>query len=87
MLVRQQRQLARVGDVVRDRLVKGMRSEYHSITDTWDVHNISMDTVKRDLRQKGMRIKSRAQSHTTEPPTPMAFATSHDDATTELLKR
>jgi hypothetical protein len=31
-------------------LVKGMRSEYHSITDTWDVHNLSMDTVKRDLR-------------------------------------
>jgi hypothetical protein len=46
-----------------------------------------MDTVKRDLRQKGMRIESRAQSHTTEPPTPTAFAASHDDATTELLKQ
>jgi hypothetical protein len=90
--VRHQRQLARVGDVVHDRriimyLVKGLRSEYHSITDTCDVQNFSMDTVKRDLRQKGMRIESRAQSHTTEPPTPTAFAASHDDATTELLKR
>jgi hypothetical protein len=46
-----------------------------------------MDTVKRDLRQKGMRIESRAQSHTTEPPTPTAFAASHDDATTKLLQR
>jgi hypothetical protein len=91
-LVRLQRQFARVGDVVHDRriimyLVNGMRNEYHSITDTWDVHNLSMDTVKRDLRQKGMRIKSHAQKHTTEPPTPTAFAASHDDATTELLKR
>jgi hypothetical protein len=91
-LVRLQPQLARVGDVVHDRciimyLVKGLRSKYHSITDTWDVHNLSMDTVKRDLRQKGMRIESHAQSHTTEPPTPTAFAASHDDATTDLLKR
>jgi hypothetical protein len=91
-LARLQRQLARVMDVVHDRriimyLVKGMRSEYHSITDTLDVHNLSMDTVKRHLRQKGMRIESRAQSHTTEPPTPTALAASHDDATTELLKR
>jgi hypothetical protein len=74
-LVRLQRQLARVGDVVHDRriimyLVKGMYSEYHSITDTWDVHSLSMDTVKRDLRQKDMRIESRAQSHTTEPQHP-----------------
>jgi hypothetical protein len=46
-----------------------------------------MDTVKRDLRQKGMRIESRAQSHTTEPPTPTAFAASHDDATIELRWR
>jgi hypothetical protein len=68
-------------------LVKGLRSEYHSITDTWDVHNLNMDTVERDIRQKGMRIDSRAQSHTTEPPTPTAFAASHNDATTELLKR
>jgi hypothetical protein len=68
-------------------LVKGLRSEYHSITDTWDVHNLSMDTVKRDLRQKGMCIESRAQSRTTELPTPMAFAASHNDAATELLKR
>jgi hypothetical protein len=73
-LVRLHRQLARVGDVVHDRriimyLVKGMRNEYHSITDTWDVHNLSMDAVKRDLRQKGMRIDSRAQSHPAEPPT------------------
>jgi hypothetical protein len=37
--------------------------------DTWDVHDLSVDTVKRDLRQKGMRIESRAQLHTTEPPT------------------
>ena len=86
-LVRLQRQLARVGNVVHDRriimyLVKGLRSEFHSITDTWDVHNLSMD-----LRQKGMCIESHAQSHTTEPPTPTAFAASHDDATTELLKR
>jgi hypothetical protein len=90
-LVRLQRHLARVGDVVHDRriimyLIKGMRSEYHPITNTWDVHNISMDTVKRDLRQKDMRIESRAQSHTTEPPTPTAFAASHDDATTDLFK-
>jgi hypothetical protein len=64
--------------------VKGPRSEYHSITDTWDVHNLSMGVVKRDFRQKGMRIESRTQSHTMEPPTPAAFATSHDDATSEL---
>jgi hypothetical protein len=80
-LARPLRQLARVGDVVHDRriimyLVKGLRSEYYSITDRWDVHNLSMDTIKRDLRQKGMRIESRAQSHTTEPPMPTAFATS-----------
>jgi hypothetical protein len=68
-------------------LVKGLRSEYHSITGTWDIHNFSMDTVKRELRQNGMRIESRVQSHTTEPPTPTAFAASHDDATTELLKK
>jgi hypothetical protein len=43
-----------------------------------------MDTVKRDIRQKGMRIEIRAQSHTMEPPTPTAFATSHDDATAKL---
>jgi hypothetical protein len=91
-LVRLQRQLARVGDVVHDRriimyLVKVLRGENHSITETWDVHNLSMDAVKRDRRQKGMRIESRAQSHTTEPPTPKAFAASHDDATTDLLKR
>jgi hypothetical protein len=91
-LVRLQRPLARVGDVVHDRriimyLVKSLRKEYHSVTDTWDVYNLSMDTVKRDLRQKGMRIESRAQSRTTEPPTPTAFAASHDDATTKLLKQ
>jgi hypothetical protein len=92
-LVRLQRQLARVvGDVVHDRriimyLVKGLRSEYHSITDTWDVHNLNMDTVKRDYRQKSMRIDSRAQSHATEPPTPVAFAASRDDAAIEHLKR
>jgi hypothetical protein len=68
-------------------LVKGLRSEYHSIIDTWDVHNLSMDAVKRDFRQKGMRIESRAQLHTADPPTPMAFAASNDDATTEVLKR
>jgi hypothetical protein len=90
-LVRLQRQLARVGDVVNDRriilhLMKTMCSEYHSVTDTWDVHNISVDAVKRDLRQKGMRIESRAQSRTTEPPAPTALAASHDDATTEVLK-
>jgi hypothetical protein len=67
-------------------LVKGLRSEYHSITDTWDEYNLSMDTVKRDHRQKGMRIGSLAQSHTTEPPTPTAFAFSYDDATNGLLK-
>jgi hypothetical protein len=55
-LVRLQRQLARVGDVVHARriimyLVKGLRSEYHSITETWDAHNLSMDAVKRDLSQ------------------------------------
>jgi hypothetical protein len=91
-LVRLQRHLARVGDVVHDRriimyLVKGMRSEYHSITNTWDVHCLSMDTLKRDLRQKGMRIESRARSHVKEPPTPTAFAASHDDGTTDFLKR
>jgi hypothetical protein len=46
-----------------------------------------MATVKRDLRERGMRIESRAQSHTAEPPTPTAFAASHDDAMTKLLKR
>jgi hypothetical protein len=66
--------------------VKGMRSEYHSITDTRDVHNLIMDAVKHDLCQKGMRIESRSQSHTTEPPTHTTFAKSHD-ATTKLLKR
>jgi hypothetical protein len=75
-LVRLQRQLARVGDVVHDRriimyLVKGMRSEYHFITGTWDVHNLSMDAVKRDLHQKDMRIESRAQSRKMEPSTPL----------------
>jgi 23S rRNA maturation mini-RNase III len=65
-LVRLQRQLARVGDAVYDRriimyLVKGMRSEHHSTIDKWGVHNISMDAVKRDLRQKGMRIENRVQ--------------------------
>jgi hypothetical protein len=34
-----------------------------------------------------MRIENRAQSYATEPPTPTDFAASHDDATTELLKR
>jgi predicted transcriptional regulator len=68
-LVRLQRQLARVGEDVHDRrvimcLVKGLRQEYHSITDTWDVHNLSMDAVKRDLRQKGMRIESRGRTQT-----------------------
>jgi hypothetical protein len=91
-LVRLQRQLSRVGDVVHDRciimyLVKGLRSDYHSITDTRDVRNLSLDAVKRDLRQKGMRIESRAQSHAAQPPTPTALAASHDDATTEILKR
>jgi hypothetical protein len=56
-------------------LAKGLRNEHRSITDTWDVLNLSMDAVKRDLRQYGMRIESRGQSHTTEPPTPTAFAT------------
>jgi hypothetical protein len=68
-------------------LVKGMRSKYYSITDTWDVHDLNMDAVKCDLRQKGMRIESGAQSHAAKPPTPTAFAASHDDATTKLLKR
>ena len=91
-LVQLQRQLARVGDVVHDRriimyLVKGLRSEYHSITGTWDVNNLSMDTVKRELRQKGMRIESRVQSHTAEPPTPTAIAASHDDTSTKPLKQ
>jgi hypothetical protein len=92
-LVRLQRELARVGAVVHDRrvimyLVHGMRSEYHSITDTWDVHNLSTDTVKHDLRQKGMRFENRsAQSHTTKPPTPTAFAASDNDARTERWKR
>jgi hypothetical protein len=41
-LVRLQRQLARVGDVLHDRciimhLVKDMRSEYYSITDMWEL--------------------------------------------------
>jgi hypothetical protein len=45
-----------------------------------------MDVVKRDLRHKGMRIESRAQSRA-EPPTPTAFATSHDHGSTETLKR
>jgi hypothetical protein len=91
-LVRLQRRLARVWYVVHDRhiimyLVKGLRSEYHSITGTWGVNNLSMDAVKRDLCQKGMRIESRAQSRRAEPPTPTAFAPSHHDATTEFLKR
>jgi hypothetical protein len=65
-------------------LVKGLRSEYHSITETWDVDIFTMDTVERHLRQKAMRIESRAQSHKAEPTTPTAFVASHDDATTEL---
>jgi hypothetical protein len=51
------------------------------------VHNLSMDTFKRDLRQKGMRIESHAQPHKWELSRPTAFAASHDEATTELLKR
>jgi hypothetical protein len=75
-LARLQRRLARVGDVVHDPriimyLVKGMRSEYYFITGTWDVHNLSMDAVKRDLHQKGMRIESRAQSRSMEHSTPL----------------
>jgi hypothetical protein len=90
-LVRLQRQLARVGEDVHDRrvimhLVKGLRTEYHSITDTWDVHSLSMNASKRELRQKGMRIESRAQS-LAEPPKRAAFAASYDDASTEILKR
>jgi preprotein translocase subunit SecA len=54
-------------------LVKGLRNEYHSITDTWDEHNLSMDAVKRGLRQKGMRIENPVQSHTAEPQTPTAL--------------
>jgi hypothetical protein len=90
--VRLQRQLARVGDVVHDQriimyLAKDSRSEYHSITDTWDVHNLSIYAFKRNLRQKGMRIESCAQSHKAEPPTHTDIAASHDDVTSELLKR
>jgi hypothetical protein len=90
-LDRLQRQLGRVLQDVHDRrvivyLAKGMRSEYHSITDTWAVHSLSMDAVKRDLRQKGMRVESRVQSRA-KPPTPTAFEVSHDDAPTETLKR
>jgi hypothetical protein len=68
-------------------LVKGLRSKYHSIIDSWDVHNLSMDDVERYLSQKGMHIESRAQSYTSEPQTPTAFAAPHDGATTEFLKR
>jgi hypothetical protein len=63
------RQLARVGEDVHDRrvimhLVKGLRNEYHSITNTWDVHSCGMDAVKRNPRQKSMRIEGRALSRT-----------------------
>jgi hypothetical protein len=67
-LVELQRQLARVGEDVHDRrvvvyLVKGLRNELYYITDKWDVHCLSLDAVKRDLRQKSMRIESRESSN------------------------
>ena len=67
-------------------LVKGLRQEYHSITDTWDVHSLSMDAVKRDLRQKGMRIESRGRTQTEAPP-PAAFPAFSGDTSAESLKR
>jgi hypothetical protein len=88
-LVRLHRQLALVGEDVHDRrviiyLMKGLRNEYDYITDTWNVLSLNMDAVKRDLRQKGMRIGIRAQLRV-EPQTPTAFAASHDDASTDTL--
>jgi hypothetical protein len=67
-------------------LEKGLRNEYHFIADTWDVHSLSINAVKRNLRQKCMRTESRAQSRA-EPPTPTALGVSHDDASTDILKR
>jgi hypothetical protein len=66
-LVRLQLQLARVGEDVQDLrvimyFVNSFRNEYHSITDTWEIHRLCMDAAKRDIRQKGMRIESGAQS-------------------------
>jgi hypothetical protein len=54
-LVRLQRQRVGVGEDVYDRraimcMVKDLRKEYHSITDTWDVHILYMDAVNIDLR-------------------------------------
>jgi hypothetical protein len=90
-LVRLQRQLARVGEDVHDRrvimyLVKGLRSKYHSITDTWDMHSLDIDDVKRDLRQKGMRIESRTTA-SDKTPAPTAFPAATGDFDSEVLKR
>jgi hypothetical protein len=90
-LVRLQRELARVGEDVHDRrvimyLVKGLPQGYHSITDTWDVHSLSMDAVKRDLRHKGMRIESCGMTQTEAPP-PAFFPAFSGDTSLESLKR
>jgi hypothetical protein len=67
-------------------LVKGMRKEYHSITDTWGVHNLSIDAVKRDLRQKGMHVESRGRTQMETPPL-AAFLAFSGDTSAESLKR
>ena len=66
-LVRLQKKLARVGEVVTDRrvvmhLVKGLKDDYASITDTWDVTRVTLDRVRKDLLQKGKRVESRKGS-------------------------
>jgi hypothetical protein len=90
-LVRFQRQLARGGEDVDDRrviiyLVTGLRKECHSMTYTWDVHNLGMDADKRDLRQKGMHIESHGRTHTEAPP-PAPFPAFSGDTSTNSLKR
>jgi hypothetical protein len=90
-LVRLKRHLARAGEDVHDRrvimyLAKGLRQDCHSITDTWDVHSLSMDAIKRDLRHKGMRNKRRGRTHTEASP-PTTFPAFSGDTSAESLKR
>jgi hypothetical protein len=90
-LVRLQRQLTPVGKDVHDRrvimyLVKGLRPEHNSITDTWNVHGLIMDAVKRDVRQKGMGIDNRGRTPTEVPPL-AAFLAFPGDTCAESLKR
>ena len=66
-LVRLQKKLARVDEIVTDRrvimhLVKGLKDDYASITDTWDVATVTLDMARKDLLQKGKRVENRKGS-------------------------